>query len=71
MKISWAVFEIVSVVSKRYRYNNDSVLKLEANGFDSERQAKKYIQHPDNRLQGEFIVLEVIEMSDKTEDFNF
>lgn len=62
MKISWAVFKI-EYASGCYE---DIILKLKARDFHSEREAKKYIQHPDNQLQGSFVVLEVIEMSGKT-----
>lgn len=62
MKISWAVFK-VDYISGCYE---DIILKLKKPGFKTEREAKKYVQHPDNQLQGSFVVLEVIEMSGKT-----
>ncbi len=66
MKISWAVFELVYAPGWRQRRYRNTILKLEEPGFKTEREAKKYVQHPDNQLQGSFVVLEVIEMSGKT-----
>ena len=55
MKISWAVFRL------GYDWENTG-LKLVVSDFDTERQAKKYVQHPDNLNKGSFIILEVIEV---------
>lgn len=64
MKISWAVFEIIEAMYTAPILT--PMLKLRKTGFNTEREAKKYVQHPDNQLQGSFVVLEVIEMSGKT-----
>ena len=63
MKISWAVFKFgyeVQVTEAPVPVSN--MLYLIASGFNTERQAKKYVQHPDNLNQGSFIILEVIEV---------
>lgn len=62
MKISWAVFRFGYSLNNLDPIQIESILKLVASGFDTERQAKKYIQHPDNLNQGSFVVLEVIDM---------
>ncbi len=66
MKISWAAFRFGYDWGNSDPIQPESILKLEASGFHTEREAKKYIQHPDNCLQGSFVVLEVIEMPRKT-----
>ena len=71
MKISWAVFRFGYDPSNSEWYpillpgQNESILRLVASGFSTERQAKKYVQHPDNRNKGSFVVLEVIEVLKK------
>ena len=62
MKTSWAVFRFGYDWGNPDPIQNELILRLVASGFDTERQAKKYIQHPDNLNQGSLVVLGVIEM---------
>ena len=62
MKISWAIFRFDYYWDNSDALQPEDILILEESGFDTERQAKKYVQNPDNQRQGSFVVLEVIEM---------
>ena len=62
MKTTWSVFQFGHYWSKSDEIQNESILRLIASGFETEKEAEQWIEFPNNAFKGEFVILKVFEI---------